>query len=167
MTRGAPTPSQVLIKVGVVPITSANETEEKPAPGNVLTAKAHGPYRRYSVNYAIDPADLVFLRMPDGKVHADFDLIIFVFNPDGELLNSQGNSIHIAAPLEDVKKMISQGLLFHEEISAPAKGEYFLRIAVHELHRDHYGAVEVATSAVRNVHVAAASSPNPPTATTK
>jgi VWFA-related protein len=167
MTRGAPTPSQVLIKVGVVPITSANETEEKPAPGNVLTAKAHGPYRRYSVNYAIDPADLVFLRMPDGKVHADFDLIIFVFNPDGELLNSQGNSIHIAAPLEDVKKMISQGLLFHEEISAPAKGEYFLRIAVHELHRDHYGAVEVATSAVRNVHVAAASSATPPAATTK
>lgn len=151
MTRGAPTPTEILLKVGVVPMTPAAQTEYAPAAGNKVTEKAHGPYRRYSVNYAINPSDLIFLRMADSKIHTDFDLVIFVFNADGELINSFGNSVHIAGSLEEIKKTIAQGILCHEEVSAPAKGEYFLRIAVHDLHRDHYGAVEVATADVRNV----------------
>lgn len=151
MTRGAPTPTEILIKVGVVPMTSGVQTEDAPATGNRVTEKARGPYRRYSVNYAINPGDLIFLRTGDGKIHTDFDLVIFVFNADGELINSLGNSVHLAGSLEEIKKMIAQGILCHEEVSAPAKGEYFLRIAVHDLRRDHYGAVEVATADVRNV----------------
>jgi VWFA-related protein len=151
MTRGAPTPADILIKVGVVPITSVAEPENKAATGNIPTEKAHGPYRRYSVNYAINPGDLIFLRMADGKIHADFDLVIFVFNPEGELINSLGNSVHIAGSLQEIKQTITQGIVCHEEISAPLKGQYFLRIAVHDLHRDHYGAVEVATADVKNV----------------
>jgi hypothetical protein len=108
------------------------------------------------VNYSIDPAGLVYLQGPDGKIHVDFDLVIFVFTPDGERVNSRGSSVHIAKSLDDLRKMLDQGLTYHEEISAPAKGEYFLRIGVHELHDDHYGAVEVATSAVRNLHAAKA-----------
>jgi hypothetical protein len=158
MTRGAPTPSDILIKVGVVPLTAATQTEDKPAAGNTPAEKIHGPYRRYSVNYAIDPNDIVFLHNADGKIHADFDLVIFVFNPAGELVNSLGNTVHIAATLDQVKKIFAQGLYQHEQISAPAKGEYFFRIAVHDLHRDHYGAVEVATSQVKNV----LSTPAPP-----
>jgi VWFA-related protein len=151
MTRGAPTPAEILIKVGVMTLTPASQTEDKVAPGNLPAAKAKGPYRRYSVNYAIEPRDLTFVRAPDGKVHGDFDLVIFVFNPDGELVNALQNTIHFAGSLDELRQMVAHGLLCHEEISAPAKGEYFLRIAVHDLHRDHYGAVEVATSSVRDV----------------
>jgi VWFA-related protein len=151
MTRGVPTPSEVIIKVGVVPMTPAGQTEAAVATGNDASAKMRGPYRRYSVNLAIDPAGLTFLRMPDGKVHADFDLLVFVFNPEGELLNSQSESVRLAQPLEEIRKTLAKGLLFHQEVSAPAKGDYFLRIGVHEIHRDRYGAVEVATAAVKNV----------------
>jgi VWFA-related protein len=161
MTRGVPAPAEVLIKVGVVPITPEGQTEDKVAPDNEVTAKAKGPFRRYSVNYAIDPAGLVYLQGPDGKIHADFDLIIFVFTPEGELVNSKASGVHIAKTLDDLRKALDQGLIFHEEISAPAKGEYFLRIGVHELHDDHYGAVEVATSSVRNVRPAKASTAVP------
>jgi hypothetical protein len=146
----------------VVPMTPEGQTEEKVAPDNEVTEKAKGPYRRYSVNYAIDPAGLVYLQGPEGKIHVDFDLIIFVFTPEGELIISKANSVHIAKSLDDLRKMLDQGLIFHEEISAPAKGEYFLRIGVHELHDDHYGAVEVATSSVRNVRPAKADSNTAP-----
>jgi hypothetical protein len=149
MTRGAPIPSDILFKVGVVPLTPASQIEDKPAAGNTLAAKTKGPYRRFSVNYIIDPNDIVFLHNADGKIHADFDLVIFVYNPAGEMVNSLGNTVHIAATLDQIKKFFAQGIYQHEEISAPAKGEYFLRIAVHDLHRDHYGAVEVATSQVK------------------
>jgi len=50
-----------------------------------------------------------------------------------------------------VRKAAAAGVHYEQDVSAPAKGEYFLRIAVHDLNRDHYGAVEVATSAVRNL----------------
>jgi hypothetical protein len=137
--------------VGVVPMTPAGQTEDKVAQDNQVANKTKGPFRRYSVNFAVDPAGLVFLRGADGMVHADFDLVIFVFSADGELLNSQTAPVRIAKPLDEVKKILQQGLLYHQEVSAPAKGEYFLRIGVHELRRDRYGVVEVSTSAVRDV----------------
>ncbi len=151
MTRGAPTPGEILIKVGVVPMTAAGQTEDKPADGNIPAQKTHGPYRRYSVNYAIDPRDLIFLRMSDGKIHSDFELLILTYSPDGEVVNAMQSQVHFAGNMDQVKQMLTQGILRHEEISVPARGEYFLRIAVHDLHRDRYGAVEVATSEVRNV----------------
>jgi VWFA-related protein len=150
MMRGAPTPSQVIIKVGVLPMP-ANQSEDKAGPGSIPAAKTHGPYRRYAVNYAIDPADITFLKNPDGKIRADFDLIIFVFDRDGVLVNSLGNRVQIVATLEQVKQMAAQGIYQHVEISTPTQGEYFLRIAVHDVYHDRYGAVEVATSQLKNV----------------
>jgi VWFA-related protein len=151
MTRGAPTPGEILIKVGVMPLTPKTQTEDKPAAGNQPSPKMQGPYRRYSVNCAIEPRDLVFFHASDGKIHADFSVIIFAYNADGAVMNTQHNSAHFVGTLEDVKALFTQGIVEHAEISTAAKGEFFLRIAVHDLHRDRYGAVEVATSEVRNV----------------
>ena len=148
-------------------MTPATQTEEKPAPGNMPDAKTHGPYRRYSVNYGIDPAGLTFMRTPDGKIHSEFDLVIFVFNPDDVVINSQVSRVRITATLDEVKQMFGQGIYRHEEISAPAKGEYFFRIAVNDQHRDRYGAVEVATSQVKNLVLATTPSPIPAAPITK
>ncbi|HEY4379665.1 MAG TPA: VWA domain-containing protein [Acidobacteriaceae bacterium] len=151
MTRGAPTPSDIILKVGVVPMPPTTQIENAPADGNQPSPKLHGPYRRYSVNFQIDPKDIVFFHGPNGKILSDFDVIIFAFTSDGELVNSLSRTIHISTTLDQVRQMFAEGVFDHEEISTPAKGEYFLRIAVHDLHRDHYGAIEVATSSVRNV----------------
>lgn len=158
MMRGAPTPSEILIKVGVVPIPG-KLAEDSPAPGNLPTAKAHGPYRRYSVNYAIDPAGITFLRNPDGKIHADFDVVIFAYDRDGALVNSLGNRVQVVGTLDQIRQLAAQGIFHHEEISAPMQGQYFLRIAVHDVYRDHYGVVEVATSQVKNVVASAPAAP--------
>ena len=166
IARGAPTPSEIVMEAGVVPMTPANHPEDNLAPGNMPAAKIHGPYRRYSVNYLVNPADLAFFKTPDGKIHVDIDLIIFVYDQDGAAVNSMVSTLHITEPVEEIKKLIAQGIYRHEEISVPAKGEYFLRIAVHDLHRDHYGAVEVATSQVRNVVASTPPPPPPPPAST-
>ncbi len=87
MMRGSPTPTEIIMKVAVLPVGPSTQTEDNPAPGNILSDKVHGPFRRYNVSYAIEPADITFLRAPDGKIHAAFELVIFVFNPDGVLVN--------------------------------------------------------------------------------
>ena len=151
MMRGSPTPSEIIMKVAVLPAGPSTQTEDTPAPNNILSEKVHGPFRRYSVSYAIEPADITFLRAPDGKIHAAFELVIFVFNPAGTLVNRLSTQLRIASPLDELKKNVANGIQYRQEISAPAKGEYFLRIVAHDLTHDRFGAVEVATSEVKNL----------------
>lgn len=151
MMRGAPTPEEILLRVGVFPLTPAGQTEPDPAPGNKVAPNVHGPYSRYRVNSIVEPLDIAFLSSPDGKVRADLDLLVFVYNPDGTLVNAQVSPVHINGSSDEVKQALAHGIFYQQEVSAPAKGEYFLRIAVHDLNRDRFGAVEVATSAVKNV----------------
>ncbi|MEO6807431.1 MAG: VWA domain-containing protein [Edaphobacter sp.] len=151
MMRGSPTPSDIVMKVGVYPTVKPAQSEDKPAAGNVLTEKTRGPFRSYNITYAINPTDITFLRTPDGKIHADFELVIFVYDPDGVLVNHLVTELHIASSLEEIRKNVAHGIQYSQQISAPAKGQYFLRIAVHDLNRDHYGVVEVATSDVNNL----------------
>lgn len=140
MMRGAPTPTEILMKVGVMPM-SVTKTEDAVGPGNAPAPKAHGPWRRYSLNYRIDAGNIVFLRGADGKAHAEFELITFVYSPDGTVLNTLNSIVHIAESMDVVRQLMKDGIFCHQEVSAPAKGESFLRIAVHDLHRDRYGAV--------------------------
>jgi VWFA-related protein len=161
MMRGSPTPTEIIMKVAVLPTGPSTQTEDTPAPNNILSEKVHGPFRRYSVSYAIEPADITFLRAPDGKIHAAFELVIFVFSPDGLLVNRLSTQLHIASPLDELKKNVARGIQYTQQISAPAKGEYFLRIVVHDLTHDRLGAVEVATSEVKNLQPPAAPPPSP------
>jgi hypothetical protein len=160
MMRGSPTPSEIVMKVAVFPVGPSTQTEDNPAPGNILSEKVHGPFRRYNVNYAIEPSDITFRRDPDGKVHASFELAIFVFDPAGILVNRLVTELHIASPLDELKKNVAHGIQYTQQISAPAKGEYFFRIVVHDLPHDRLGAVEVATSEVKNLQPPTA--PPPP-----
>ena len=162
MTLGTPTPTEMLFHVGVVPETSAGESEEKPAPGNAPAANTHGPYRRYSVNYNVDQSGIGFLPGEAGKMRADLEFVIFVFAPDGTLVNAISNTIHMNGTQEEIKQAVAHGLFYHQEVSAPVKGESFLRIVVHDLNRDRFGAVEVATSAVKNVVPRTALPSSPP-----
>ena len=146
MMRGSPTPTEIIMKVAVFPVGPSTQTEDNPAAGNILSDKVHGPFRRYNVSYAIAPADITFLRAPDGKIQAAFELVIFVFNPEGVLVNRTSQQLHISSPLDELKKNVARGIQYNQEISAPAKGEYFFRIVVHDLPHDRIGAVEVATS---------------------
>jgi VWFA-related protein len=165
MMRGSPTPTEIIMKVAVLPTGPSTQTEDTPAPNNILSDKVHGPFRRYSVNYAIEPADITFIRAADGKIHAAFELVIFVFNPAGGLVNRVTTQLHIASPLDELKKNVANGIQYRQEISAPAKGEYFLRIVVHDLTHDRLGAVEVATSEVKNLQPPTAPpSPSTPSA---
>jgi VWFA-related protein len=156
MMRGAPVPTEIPLGVSVVAKTPAGKTEEKVADGNRPAAKLTGPFKRYAVNIAANPAALNFVQKPDGKMHGDIDLILLVYTATGELLNSQQARVQLAASLEQLKAA-ANGIVWHQEISTPAKGEYFLRIGMRDEHTDRFGAVEVVTSALRDLPPSAGS----------
>jgi VWFA-related protein len=148
MMRGAPDPTEILFKVRILPASAA--VEEKVADGNAPNPRspAKGPYRRYVVDFAADPRAIEFTASADGHEHCEVEFATFVYDRDGVLINTVGSTIKSNLPAASYAALMRAGLPFHLEISVPAKGEYFLRSAVHDVTSDRVGAVEVPVAAV-------------------
>jgi hypothetical protein len=50
--------------------------------------------------------------------------------------------------------MLANGANAHQQIDLPATGNYFLRIAVHDLTTGHVGAIEIPTTSITLVPAA-------------
>ena len=158
MLFGSPVPTQILIKTYVGP--AGPPTDETVADDNRTPEGIKGPFRKYNVNYAAAPQDLSLKTMPDNKYQAVLEFVVFVYDNKGQAVNTIGQSIHANLTLEDVRNVFKGGMQFHQVISVPVDGEYFLRIAVRDLNGDRVGAVEVPIDAVKNLPVV---EPPPPT----
>jgi VWFA-related protein len=147
MLRGTLQPTEILFHVGV---TSAPITEATLPPGNNPDPKAmKPPYRHLTLNYNIDISGIEFDQSPDGNLHGQFEYAAMVYNnSDGKTVNT---SVMAAKPnlSPDVyQSMSNSGANVRQEIGVPAKGEYTLRIGVHDLTTDHVGALEIPVSAI-------------------
>jgi VWFA-related protein len=156
MMRGSLEPTQILFKVRVAqsPVTDAKlSADNQPDPKQMKP-----PYRHYSIAYAIDVHGIDLAPGPDGNYRGGFEYGVRVYNADGdEIVNSVSKTVNPVLPPAVYKSMLTGGANAHQEIDLPATGEYFLRIAVHDLTTDHVGAIEIPTSSI---------TPNPAPTTT-
>lgn len=148
MMRGALQPSEILFHVNVAP---AAATETSLPPGNTPDPKAmKPPYRRLSLSYLIDLGEIQFDASPDGNYHGQFEYAVCVYDPhDGKMLNSSEMAARPALPPAVYQSMLANGVKVHQEIDVPAKGDYVLRIGVHDPTTDRVGAVEIPMSSIR------------------
>jgi VWFA-related protein len=159
MVRGAPTPTQILMKIFVGPL--GPPTEATLAEKNVAPPTTKGPYRNYVVNYAALPSDMGFKNVGPGKYEIALQFLTYVYDVNGVLVNSIGNTVQAVVTPANVKAMMETGLQFRQVVSVPAKGDYFLRIGLHDLLVDHVGAIEVPVAAVKNLPVVEIPKPKP------
>jgi hypothetical protein len=110
--------------------------------------KVKGPYQRYSVQFGIDTQDLACTATQDNVHHCALETAIFVYDADGDLLNTQTTGLHADLPVDRYAAIAQSGMRFKQEISVPVKGEYFLRIGVHDPATDKVGAVELPVAEV-------------------
>jgi VWFA-related protein len=149
MMHGSPTPTQILFTVRVLP--ASQSTEENLAAGNSLTTdgeKLKGKFRRYTIDLVANQRSLVFAQTPDGLHHGAFEFLTAVYDQNGTLINRTGNTVHADLSTANFAHFLQTPLSFNQDISVPVKGEYFLRIAIHDLGSDRAGAVEVPVDAV-------------------
>ena len=148
MMRGAPDPTQIIFKVLVRPTTTM--TEETLAPGNAPNPaiKAKAPYRRYDIDFAVNPRDIGFTHSPEGNYQGDIQFLTYLYDQDGNLLNISGTTVKANIPPATYAASLHGGLQFHQQISVPVKGTYFLRIGIHDVTGDHVGAIEIPIAAV-------------------
>jgi VWFA-related protein len=171
MLRGGPQPTQIIFKVRVLPATPG--PEELLAAHNVVNPDLNiqGPYRRYIIDYAASPRQLLFTRSPEGNYQGDVQFQAYVYDQDGKLFNTVEDKSHANLMPADYAILMRGGIPWHQEISVPIKGEFYLRIGVHDLIGNRVGAVEIPVASVKNLAPIAPSSipekPPPPAATTK
>ena len=131
LLRGALEPTQILFKVKGTPSRSHRSLP----PGkqsNRREAHSKPPYRRLAIDYATDITNITFTPTPDGY-HANFEFSILVYDADGQIINSATTEFRPTLPTARYESMLKTGLNSRQEIAVPVKGDYFLRIAVHDL----------------------------------
>jgi VWFA-related protein len=151
MIFGSPSPTQITLKVLVVPAAGKPEDTLSRSNYAIPSARLTGPYRRYDITIAADPADIVFTLAVDGSRHANLLFRTYLYSRDGKLLNTSSRVDERSFTPQLYTRALHAGLLFYQEISVPLKGDYYLRIGVHDVTADHDGALEIPVDAVKNL----------------
>lgn len=147
MLHGAPDPAEMVFVANVSP--SIADTEKELAQGNQGNPKVSGPYRRYTVTFVTNPKGLDCASASDGTHHCVLEFLTFVYNADGTLINTQTNGMNSTfSPERFAAFQKSQLFGYRQQISVPVKGEYYLRIGLHDDTSGKVGALEVPVAAI-------------------
>jgi hypothetical protein len=85
----------------------------------------------------------------------------FVYDANGARINAQFNAIGAAIPDARFASVQSGNIKYVQQISVPAKGEYYLRIGIRDIASDHVGAVELPVADVAKLPPVAMPLPAP------
>ena len=147
MLHGAPDLTEILFTVDTHRAAATEVT--LPDDNRRSSSEMNPPYRRYSIAYTTDIHNISFTHGADGMYTANFEYEARVFSAaTGAVINSTNREVHPVIPESTYQSMLKDGALAHQEIDVPAKGEFFLRLAVHDLNTDRVGTLEIPITAI-------------------
>jgi VWFA-related protein len=152
MALGAIPPTEVVFKASLA-IDDKVQKVEKNAPlpdGNYLAADYKSkPFRTYTVHIQADTHSLRLSRTADGVHHGTIEFVTVVYDQNGAKINSLITTAVLNVSDAHYAKMLQSGLGAQQQIAVPVKGNYFLRVGVHDVASDHIGALEIPVDEVR------------------
>jgi VWFA-related protein len=157
LIHGAPDPTQIVFLADVRPTTTANEAAA--IQSNQLGKSVQGPFRRYSITFAVNPSQLNFETGQDDTHKCGLEFVTLVYDADGALVNQQANGIVNSIPDAKFAATISHDFIYRQQVSVPVKGEYYIRIGMRDRNTDKVGALEVPVGAVEKLQPAATPAP--------
>jgi VWFA-related protein len=160
MLHGGPEPTELIFLASVRP--TSTDTEPALVPGNQTVKKVSGPYRRYAVTFITNPKELNWTVTPDGAHRCTLEFMTFVYDGDGTRINVQYNGVGAAIPEARFASVQNGNIKYVQQISVPAKGDYYLRLGMRDVDSDHVGAVELPVDAVAKLPPIAVPLPAPP-----
>ncbi|MGD0479281.1 MAG: VWA domain-containing protein [Terracidiphilus sp.] len=159
MLHGGPEPTELIFAASVR--STSTDTEAALVPGNQAVKKVSGPYRRYAVTFITNPKELNWTVTPDGAHRCTLEFMTFVYDGNGERINVQVNGIGAAIPEAQFASVENGNIKYVQQISVPAKGDYYLRLGMRDVGSDHVGAVELPVDAVAKLPPIAVPLPAP------
>ncbi len=152
MGLGAIPPTEIVFAASLRPSdTVVKLRKNEPLPkGNFLRAEwQHKPFRDYTVLIRADANHIEATRSPDGVRHIKVQFAAVVYNAEGQPVNSFGETDAWAFGSNAYRELLVSGLALKEKIAIPTKGNYFLRLGVHDLTGDRIGAFEIPVDQIK------------------
>jgi VWFA-related protein len=159
MLHGGPEPTELIFAASVR--AASTDPEAELVPGNQAVKKVSGPYRRYAVTFMANPKQLNWTVAADGAHRCTLEFMTFVYDADGARINVQYNAVGAAIPEARFASVQNGNIKYVQQISVPAKGEYYLRLGMRDVASDHVGAVELPVAAVAKLPPIATPLPAP------
>lgn len=152
MGLGAIPPTEIVFAARLQPDMNTEKLGKQSAmpPDNFLKPEwQHKPFRNYTIFYDADVHRVRFARTPDGVRHGSVELVAVVYAPDGEQVNSIENNLTIDLTPDRYRELLVSGLHTKAEIAIPKKGNFFLRLGVHDKTGDQVGALEISVDEIK------------------
>jgi VWFA-related protein len=146
MFWGAPDPTEIIFTAKVQ--LSFADPEDSMAPRNHVAPKIAGPFHRYTVKFTIDPAQAKCDATPDGVHHCTLEFRAYVYDAGGAQINARADGVKVNLPAANSANLPPRDIVYPLQISAPVKGDFFLRLGVRDVANDRLGALEVPLAAV-------------------
>jgi len=107
------------------------------------------PFRNYTVKIDTDAHSLHMTKTTDGIRHGAAQFVTAVYTADGRMINALQTTATFDLKDATYQKLLRDGLIVMQQVAVPVKGNYFLRIGVHDLGDDRVGALEIAVDEVK------------------
>lgn len=146
MLHGSPDPTEIIFEASAQPV-GTNE-ESTVAEGNQLVSKNKGPFRRYKVHYSLSPHDIHCEAGSDKIHHCQIEFLTFVYDADGQLANLQVNELRVSLDDNRYAMILGGYFAYNQQISIPAKGDFYLRIGICDKMNGKIGTLEFPVAAL-------------------
>jgi hypothetical protein len=143
----APPATQVTFYAHVQPLPAG--TPDITAPGDTASPRRaldSGRFLRYIVEYSTDVRNLAILSAADGKRMAHVEYMALVYDAQGKRINSAVKSLREIWTPAQYPTTQQWGVRYRLQIDVPARGDFTLRLLVHDLTTDRIGTIDVPLS---------------------
>ena len=152
MALGAVPPTELAFVASVTAEDKVEKLDKKaPLPqGNFLRAPYQGkPFRTYTIVVKADAHRFKLTKTEDGIRHGTVEFVAVLYDPTGETVNSLLSTASFDMREATYRAMLQKGAIVTEKIAVPVKGNYFLRLGVHDVGGDQVGALEIPVDQVQ------------------
>jgi VWFA-related protein len=109
----------------------------------------HKPFRNYTIVFKADARRIRLTQTPEGTRHGAVEFATVVYSADGQQVNSLIMTASFDLTADEYRNLLASGLPAKEEIAIPVKGNFFLRLGVHDVTGDQVGALEIPVDQVK------------------
>ena len=152
MALGAVAPTELIFTASLAEDDQVVKLEKKaPLPQNNFLRPAYQdkPFRTYTVLFHAEVRRIKVSQTPEGLHHGSVEFVVVVYDQSGDTVNSVQSTASFDLSGADYNQMLQAGLPVKAEIAVPVKGNYFLRLGVHDVTGDLVGALEIPVDQVK------------------
>jgi VWFA-related protein len=152
MVLGAVPPTEIVFTASLAPSDAVQKFEKKtPLPqGNYLQAGWEAkPFRVDTILFQADIHRVKLTQSADGVRHGTLEFATIVYTQEGQPVNSLLSTAAVDLDDATYRTLLRTGMPLRQQVAIPVKGNYFLRMGVHDVAGDQMGALEIPVDQVQ------------------